>query len=288
MMDLHTHTNFSDGTQTLEELLKKAEDQNIKYLSITDHDSIDAYMQLSKTKQNIYTGNIITGTEIFFIQDDKFNELLGYNFDVEKISRSFIFDKEERQKQELEFLDEVYPKLIEKGFKLLSKEEYIRKTLITTTFSTSECGREVLELEENKDLRNKYNIHNWRDYFVKWIDNKNSDMYIDTFKYKSDMKTVSDTIRRAGGLVFMAHIFRKPENEAKFLLEYAIKNNLIDGVEVYYRTHTKEQINYLLDFCKKHNLYISGGTDSHYQNQKLGIINEGVIPDDIVDNWINK
>jgi predicted metal-dependent phosphoesterase TrpH len=86
----------------------------------------------------------------------------------------------------------------------------------------------------------------------------------------------------------MAHIFRKSDEEAKYLLEYAVKNKLIDGIEVYYKTHTKEQINYLLDFCKQHNLYINGGTDSHSISQNLGIVDVGYIPDDIVDAWINK
>jgi predicted metal-dependent phosphoesterase TrpH len=288
MIDLHTHTNFSDGTQTLEELLKKAENSSLKYLSITDHDSIDAYKELHKIKDNPFTGKIIIGTELYFVQDDVFNELLGYKFDLNKISSSFIFDKEERQRQELEFLDELYPKLIEKGFKLLTKEEYVKKVLSTSTFAVTECGREVLELEDNKTLRDKYDIHGWIEFFAKWIDNKSSDMFVDTLKYKPDMKIVSDTIRNAGGLVFMAHIFRKSDEEAKYLLEYAVKNKLIDGIEVYYKTHTKEQINYLLDFCKQHNLYINGGTDSHSISQNLGIVDVGYIPDDIVDAWINK
>ena len=286
-MDLHTHTNFSDGTQTLEELLKKANDSELKYLSITDHDCIDAYNELSQATQSIYSGKLITGTELYFIQDGVFNELLGYKFDVDKISSSFIFDKEERRKQELEFLEELYPKLIKKGLKLLTKEEYINKINNSNTFAATECGREVLNLEENKEIREKYGIYDWRELFEIWIDNKKSDMFVDALKYKPDMKTVSDTIRGAGGLVFMAHIFRKNNDEAKFLLEYAIKNKLIDGIEVYYKTHTKEQINYLLDLCKQNNLYISGGTDSHYIEHKLGIVNEGVIPDDIVETWIN-
>ena len=37
MIDLHTHTVNSDGTQTVVELLQKAEAAGLKYLSITDH-----------------------------------------------------------------------------------------------------------------------------------------------------------------------------------------------------------------------------------------------------------
>ena len=40
MIDLHTHTNFSDGTDTPTELVNKALASGITTLAITDHDSI--------------------------------------------------------------------------------------------------------------------------------------------------------------------------------------------------------------------------------------------------------
>ena len=43
MIDLHTHTNFSDGTDSLEELLQNAENAKLEVLSITDHDTTDGY-----------------------------------------------------------------------------------------------------------------------------------------------------------------------------------------------------------------------------------------------------
>ena len=48
MIDLHTHTNYSDGTWNLSRLLKEAEIGKIDILSITDHDTIDAYKELEK------------------------------------------------------------------------------------------------------------------------------------------------------------------------------------------------------------------------------------------------
>ena len=38
MIDLHMHTNHSDGTDTVEELLKNAENSNLEIISITDHE----------------------------------------------------------------------------------------------------------------------------------------------------------------------------------------------------------------------------------------------------------
>lgn len=66
MIDLHTHTNHSDGTDSVEELLKNAEKSNIEILSITDHDSVGAYFELEKKpiedvdldKMNIFDDSI--------------------------------------------------------------------------------------------------------------------------------------------------------------------------------------------------------------------------------------
>jgi len=72
MIDLHMHTNHSDGTDTVEELLKNAENSNLEIISITDHDSIDAYYELEKYPEirKLYKGIIITGTELKTYFDD--------------------------------------------------------------------------------------------------------------------------------------------------------------------------------------------------------------------------
>lgn len=45
-MDLHIHTNFSDGVKTPIEILDMAQRQKLKYISITDHDNCFAYEEL--------------------------------------------------------------------------------------------------------------------------------------------------------------------------------------------------------------------------------------------------
>ena len=48
MIDLHMHTNNSDGSDTVIELLKKAEENNLELISITDHNTVKAYFELEK------------------------------------------------------------------------------------------------------------------------------------------------------------------------------------------------------------------------------------------------
>lgn len=53
MIDLHIHTTCSDGTDTVLELLKKAEERNLEYISITDHDTCRGYEDLNKSRRYI-------------------------------------------------------------------------------------------------------------------------------------------------------------------------------------------------------------------------------------------
>ena len=43
MIDLHMHTTYSDGTDTVKELLEKAEFLGLEVISITDHNTCKAY-----------------------------------------------------------------------------------------------------------------------------------------------------------------------------------------------------------------------------------------------------
>ena len=48
MIDLHIHTNNSDGSDSVIDVLKKAEKYQLSYMSITDHESVNGYYELQK------------------------------------------------------------------------------------------------------------------------------------------------------------------------------------------------------------------------------------------------
>lgn len=65
MIDLHIHTNYSDGADNLITVLKLAEEKELEYISITDHDNCKAYDGLKRINvKEYYKGNIIPGIEI--------------------------------------------------------------------------------------------------------------------------------------------------------------------------------------------------------------------------------
>ena len=81
--DLHTHTNFSDGTLSPEELLAEAKNLGLVYLAITDHDTVDGVKFLYEN--GLYPGKgikIIPGVEFSANNSEHDVHLVGYNIDI--------------------------------------------------------------------------------------------------------------------------------------------------------------------------------------------------------------
>ncbi|WP_206076091.1 PHP domain-containing protein [Marinitoga lauensis] len=81
LLDLHSHSTFSDGTYTPEDLILKAKEKNLILYSITDHDNIDAQKDAIYYAEK-YGINYITGLEISCKFKNMF-DILGYNISLD-------------------------------------------------------------------------------------------------------------------------------------------------------------------------------------------------------------
>lgn len=277
MIDLHTHTSHSDGQQTVAELLQKAERHGLEFLSITDHDTVDAYAELKDPNiRNLFSGTIVNGIEIVFTHNGEQNELLGYGIDIDKMSKIFTAEKKfENESYFIRGWHAVYTNVL--GIKLTDIEEML-KILKETNTGRLQIIKQSESAENLEIVREKFGIKN-ADELKKWglkeIISPNGRYYVPRAKNLPSLEEASKIIHDAGGLVFMAHIFRVGE-KAIDVLDYAMKNKLIDGIEVYYRdssaAHTKEQIAFLEQYAQKHNLLMSGGSDCHRLLNSLSTI----------------
>ena len=126
-------------------------------------------------------------------------------------------------------------------------------------------------------------------FFKRHTSNVNSIFYIDESDLIPSVEKVIEIIKKAGGLVFIPHIYQYEEN-AKRILDELVQNYQIDGIECYYSTFSDNQIEYLKEYCKKNKKYISGGTDYHGLNRpniSLGIGKGNLkIEDNEIERWI--
>ena len=84
LIDMHTHTNYSDGELSPEELIQLAISKNIKALAITDHNTIEEIKTINRNSSLIINSgiNIINGIELSAKVDQGTMHILGYNIDI--------------------------------------------------------------------------------------------------------------------------------------------------------------------------------------------------------------
>src|SRR3990167_6843838 len=111
--DLHMHTLHSDGTDTVESLLEKGKKVGLSALSITDHDTIDAYpkaLELAPLKGL----QIISGVELNCHNGVFPLHVLGYGFSIHHEAIRAFCEKSQvlREKRNHLLLDHLLEKKI--------------------------------------------------------------------------------------------------------------------------------------------------------------------------------
>lgn len=290
MIDLHTHTSYSDGTCTVKELLKEAQKIGVTILSITDHDKVDAHLEMKKFNTNdYYTGKVIIGTEFSMAYEGKRMELLGYGFDISKVKPWLDknYAKEKILSDNTMEFNEIYDICIDKGLKMTDNLKYV-----PSEYPVDTIYYDIIKYEENKKFFTDEEWNNIDVFWRKCSNNKDFILYWDFSKRIPAAKEVSDLIREAGGKVFIAHLFKYQTDNHIELLNNLVKDNIIDGVEVYYSAFTDEQIAYLKKYCQDHKLLMSAGTDFHGMknpSRKIGIgFGNMNVQEDVVENWIEE
>ena len=287
MIDLHIHTKYSDGTDEVLTILKKAEEKNLKYISITDHNNCDAYKELENIDiTKYYSGKIITGVELNTKALGIPIEILGYGIDVKEINlklKHTYLTAKERNKIELERL---YKKCIQANIKL--PDNFI-ENYDYNTYASKYLHKEITNTFMNKNLIDEESWNNSNIFYRKYMSNPNTMFFVDTDDILPDFETASNLITDTGGLVFIPHIYEYRDNANK-ILDYILKHYEIQGIECYYTTFTKEQSNHLIKICKEKKLFMSGGSDYHgsFKPDVDMAIGKGdlSVSENIVEPWI--
>ncbi len=289
MIDLHMHTTYSDGTESCETVLKKCQEKNLNYISITDHNTARAYEELEKMDfLSLFKGKIIPGIELNTKALNIPIEILGYGIDYKKMNelatKVYIPPKERNL---IEF-KRLYDKCIKYGI-VLDKD--CANSYDPNTFASGFFHKEIIKHEENKNLLSLEAWDSSKIFYRQFMSDPNMPLYVKMDDLVPDFNTASNLVRQAGGLVFIPHIFEY-RNNAEPILKYILDNFKIDGIECYYTTFTQEQHERVLNVCKKRNLFISGGSDFHGTIKPDVDIGVGYgnmqIPDEIIFPWIEK
>lgn len=294
MIDMHMHTTYSDGADSLIEVLKKAESLKLEYISITDHDTCEGYKELAKLDvKKYFSGQIINGVEIKCAYKKRLIEILGYKVDPKVVNN---FMEEFHKTRSKEILQQKYFDILHKRCKdmglVMSKKEDIEFNP-KTDWASIKIYNDIKAHEENKlkvpdDFWSEFNI-----FSKKYCGDVNYPLYIDKSEDYLQLDEAIKLVKDAGGLVFLPHIFiYKWAEDKKKLLDDIVAEYDIDGIECMHSEFSQDDIDYLLEYTQKNNFYRSGGSDYHGKN-KVGIemaVGKGnlKIESYLIQDWVNK
>ena len=291
MIDMHMHTIYSDGDKTVEEVLKMCEERKLEYISITDHNTCKQYEDDALNK-NIFKGNIIKGIEMNATFKNRKIEILGYKIKelkiVEEWSQKFFSEEVLREQQE-----EAKRKLLDvcdkKG--LIYDESKIEKNIPVTDYITIYLYKELIRHKENYEILGEF-AESLNLFIRKGLMNPDSEYYTgsdDT--QKPQYKDVIDVIHKAGGLAFLAHPFEYRFDDTIDFIDELRKEKELDGIECFHPSADEGKMMFLVEYAKKNNLYISGGSD--YHGGKKPDIEVGIgkgnlnISKEVIEKWVN-
>lgn len=302
MIDLHTHTIHSDGSDSTKQLLLNAENQGLEYLSITDHDSVGAYKDLKDSNvRNVFSGKIIPGVELTAVYNGELVEVLGYGIDtdatfdyIDKHITAFIGSLPQQSI--------LYMKAFAKyGVKFTPEFEYLATYKPEKLFETTIAYSQKLYLDdmrkfpENAKFFDSYEhmmTISEKDFTRLFIYNPKSTLYVDLSPLFISLDKAVEIIHNMGGLAFFAHTYVY-SNTIADCLEDIVTNHKLDGLEVSYTTFTNEQTDNLKNICKQNNLLMSCGSDYHGLDIKpanfLGKGTQGnILSNDYILPWADK
>lgn len=258
IIDMHVHTNYSDGDLSPYDLIKLAIQKNIGVISITDHDTLEGIRKINRNDSLIVESgiNIINGIELSAKVSRGTMHILGYDIDLDNdfLNAKMTELKDNSINSVLSIMEQ-----IKRDYGIVFKYEDI-KNMVNANHN---LGRPDLA-----KLCVKYGYaESIQDAFDRYL----VDAHNKTRKTNKGLyyQECLELISKSGGIPVLAHpkSLKLDEKEFLILLKEMISNGLL-GIEVYHSTHTKEEMQYYLEIANKFNLLVSGGSDYHGKTVK--------------------
>lgn len=261
-VDLHIHSNCSDGSDSIPELWDNINRAGLEIFALTDHDTVSGCEEMSK----LVTKGIkfIPSVELTCKIEEIKCHILGYNCNYKNVILLDLIDKGKKlRRQKLE----TRIKYLKDTWNIVLTDEelswlYSRKSVVKTHIANIIVKRGLAP--DNLSAMKKY------------LDGCKSG---DT-RFSGD--EAINAIIESGGIPIWAHPLggegEKHLSEEDFLPKLKKMINAgIKGLECYYSRYNEGEIDFLIKSAKGNNLLITGGSDYHGNNKnniKIGQLNK--------------
>ena len=243
-VDLHVHTNASDGRYPPSEVVNRAVQAEISVLGITDHDTIAGLEAAMEAARAFPTLKLIPGVEINTDVPTGEAHVLGYFIDY-------------THPELLSLLTEMRASRHDRGQQMIAKLEALGMPLswerVKEIASTDAIGRPHIA----QALLERGYIASFREAFEKYL-GFGKPAYVE--RHKVSPADATEIILRANGVPVLAHPFTVAEPE-KMIAD--LKGHGLAGVEVYYGSYSRSEVTHLRSYAQKYSLLATGGSDFH-------------------------
>ena len=244
MIDLHSHTNESDGTCSPAQLVTEARRAGVTILGITDHDTFKGYDQALPAAAEAGL-ELVCGIELSTKLHGHSAHLLGYFLDGQNLDafRLWIAGQQaERRDRNVRLA----VRLRELGFDVTLEEAEARGRGMT---GRPHFAQIMLE---------KGYVANLRQAFDDYLD-ESATGYV--FRREPQFAEGVARIRAAGGIASLAHPVRVKSDVSALMPE--LSGCGLNAIEAYHSDHTEEDTRLYLSLASRYGLHVTGGSDFH-------------------------
>ncbi len=291
-IDLHIHTNKSDGKLSPKGVIDEAVKNKVSTIAIADHDTVEAYTDELFSYAKEKNINLIPAVEISTKTKKCGIHVLGYNIDInnEEFRKSLFKLRNARH----DYLHNVAEKISALGY-VIDVESLDKIDAVTKAHIASNI---VLNPLNEKLLKETFGYIPTRGEYIETIMNEGCPAYVKKETVTPVM--AAKMIRNAGGKVVLAHpvAYTYEDGLTEDNMLSLVNEMNADGIEANYiyihRSDNDKKIDDTkkwLKFAGDHNLFTTVGSDFHYDDgiaPLIGLINENLnLTDDYIEQVLS-
>ncbi len=249
--DFHTHSVHSDGTKSVKEIVDLCVQKDIRFLSLTDHDTIDGLQEANILckKSNI---TFVNGVELTAEFNGEEIHILAYNFDInnkflDQFLRNAIEIRNNRNNKMIKNLQDL-------GIDIRKENLAITENSVITR---GDISAELVKLGVVKNNNQAFERYLGKGGIA--FEKKEASSYKEILSLIKDMNAISS----------LAHPTLYNFYKTSFKSGLAeLRRNGLNAIECYHSSFNSQTTNTLLGYCNKNSLLKTCGSDYHGDNKQ--------------------
>ncbi len=261
--DLHTHSRYSDGTNTPRQLLELAKAAGLSAMALTDHDILDGLPEAAAAATELGI-ELVPGLELSSAWKGREAHMLGFYLDVSHAGFQRLLATQRRNR--IDRIHQMVKKLQHVGLAIEPSD----------VFAMASSEGAVGRLHVAQALVKRGHVNTPEEAFDRYIGNNGPG-----FIPGSSLTSVEAirAIREAGGIPVLAHpIYLKDDA----IIDHLASEGLL-GVEAYHSSHTPDTVARYEQIAKRLGLLKTGGTDYHGSAKEGVPIGQATVPYELVE-----